>query len=315
MSFSREVKSELIEVRLRREDDGAKLVCGAALAAASLSYSQKLRKWGLKIVSESGEVISFITKLALKNYELEQETVINRHERLRASNTELFLYGRGLESLMEGAGLLSYDENGEKSYDARIPEGLESDHAFRAFIRGMFLACGTVADPAKRCHIEFVLKNEHIARSITRLLAERGIPPKLAQRKSLWVVYIKNGDTAEDLLAFMGAGESMMAMSEQRLLREMRNNSTREINCFLANTDKSAKASAKQVEDIGLIVSRLGFDALSEELYEVAKARFDEPELSLSQLADKLGLGKSAVNYRLKKIAAIADDLRAEQEQ
>lgn len=312
MSFSREVKEELIEVRLRREEDGAKLVCGAALSAGTLSYSQKLRTWGLKLVSESREVISFLSKLALRSFELEQETINKRHERLRANNTELFLYGKGLDALMEGAGLLSLDENGDRCYDARIPSGLESEHSLRAFIRGMFLACGTVSDPAKRCHVELVLKNENIAKGVMELLTERGIPPKLAKRKSLWVLYIKNGDTAEDFLTFMGAGESMMRLSEQRMLREVRNNSTREVNCLLANMDKAAKASAKQVEDISLIVSRLGFDAFSEELYEVAKARLDEPELSLSQLADKLGLGKSAVNYRLKKIAAIAEDLRNE---
>lgn len=310
MSFSREVKEELIEVRLRREEDGAKLVCGAALAAASLSYSRKIRKWGLKLVSESREVIAFISKLALKNYDLEQETVINRHERLKAENTELFLYGNGLDDIMMGAGLLSVDAEGERSYDACIPAGLESDHALRAFIRGMFLACGTVSDPEKRCQVELVLKNERVARGVADLLSERGIPPKIARRKSLWVVYIKNGDTAEDFLTFMGAGEAMLRMGEQRMLRELKNNSTRAVNCMLANMDKAAKASVKQVEDITLIISKLGFDALSEDLYEVATARLDEPELSLSQLSEKLGIGKSAVNYRLKKIAAIAEDLR-----
>ena len=311
MSFSKEVKDELIEVRLRRESDGALLVCGATLAVATLKYSRSLRRWGLRYVSESEEVIRFIAKLACRAYELESEISLNVHERLKARNTELFLCGKGVDKLMEDAGLVTILPNGEKSYELRIPEGLSSEHALRAFIRGMFLICGSVSDPEKGCHAEIVLKNEAIARGVCSLLKEKGIPPKVTRRRNLFVVYIKSGDVVEDLVTFMGAGESTIRIAEQRVLRQVKNNSNREVNCFNANMDKAAKASAHQVEDITLILTELGSDALSEELYEVAMARMEEPELTLSELSAKIGIGRSAVNYRLKKIAAIAEDIRA----
>lgn len=311
MSFSKEVKDELIDVRLRRESDGAVLVCGATLAAATLKYSRSLRRWGLQYVSESEEVIRFIGKLACRAYELESEISLNVHERLKARNTELFLYGAGLDKLMEEAGLATSLPEGGRSYDLRIPEGLESEHALRAFIRGMFLICGSVSDPEKGCHAEIVLKNEAVARGVCQLLTEKGIPPKVTKRRNLFVVYIKSGDVVEDLVTFMGAGESTIRIGEQRVLRQVKNNSNREVNCFNANMDKAAKASAHQVEDITLILETLGPDALSEELYEVAAARMEEPELTLSELSAKLGIGRSAVNYRLKKISAIAEDIRA----
>ncbi|MCR5610212.1 MAG: DNA-binding protein WhiA [Clostridiales bacterium] len=312
MSFSKEVKEELIEVRLRREDDGAKLVCGAVLAAASLKYSQKLRLWGLNLVSENEACIDLIAKLARRSYGLENQISLNVHERLNARNTELFLYGDGLDRLCFESGLMSVDESGERSYETHMPDGLENEHSLRAFIRGVFLMCGSVADPNKGCHAELVLKNELTAKEITRLLSEKGIPPKLARRRNMFVVYIKNGETVEDFLTFMGAGESMLRVSESRMIRDAANNVNRELNCFSANLEKTAKASVSQIEDIDLIVSTVGFDALSDDLYEIARERLDNPELSLTQLADKLGIGRSAANYRLKKIAKIASELRTE---
>lgn len=309
-SFSRQVKDELLDVRLRRDDDAKKLVQGATLAAATLKFSRRARTWGLHYVSENEPLISFIAKLAQKNYSLESIVSLNEHERLNARNTELFLYGDGLDRLSEDSGLFTVDENGERSYEPHMPEGLDTEHGFRAFLRGVFLMCGTVSDPEKGCHAEMVFKNEFAAKSIAELMTKRNIPPKLSKRRNLFVVYIKNGDTVEDFLTFMGAGESMLVLSEHRMIRDIKNNSNREVNCFNANTEKTVQASGKQTEDIELIISRLGYDAFDDDLYELAMARLDYPEMSLTQLAERLGIGRSAANYRFKKIARIADRIR-----
>lgn len=311
MSFSWEVKDELIDVRLRKAEDGLMLVAGYTLAIASLKYSRANRAWGLHYVSEYTPGVNFVAKLACRNYKLTQEISINVHERLRARNTELFLCGEDVEKLEMDSGLLSVDCEGERSYDAHIPAGLESEHAVRAFIRGMFLACGTVSDPEKATHAEMVFKHETIAREAAALLEERGIPPKVVKRRNLFVLYMKKGETVCDFLTFMGAGEAMLKLDDQRMIREVANNSNREVNCFSANMEKVAKASAAQMEDITLIMTELGPDALSEDLYEVAEARMAYPELTLAELSHQLGIGRSAVNYRFKKIAAIAAELRS----
>ena len=310
MSFSQEVKEELIGVRLRHEEDGKKLVSGASLAAATLKFSRQHRTWGLQLVSESEKCISFIAKLASRSYELSNEIALNVHERLKARNTELFLYGKGLDSLCADAGLISFDEHGEKSYVSRIPDGLDSDHALRAFVRGVFLMCGYVSDPEKSCHAEMIFKNEIIAGGMIDLLSARGIPPKLSRRRNQFVAYIKSGDTVEDFLTFMGAGESMLRLSEQRMIREAANNTNREVNCLSANLEKAARASASQIADIELVLTELGPDAMSEEVYEAARARMEYPELTLSELAERLLIGKSAVNYRLRKIAKLAEEIK-----
>ncbi|MBR0136665.1 MAG: DNA-binding protein WhiA [Clostridia bacterium] len=311
MSFSHKVKDELIEVRLRKGSDASLLVAGYTLAGASLKYSQAHRAWGLHYVSENAACIGFVSKLACRAFDLEQEISLNVHQRLHARNTELFLYGKGMDELCEFSGLISYDDSGDKVFDIHLPDGLEADHSCRAFMRGVFLACGTVSDPKTGCHAEMVFKNEFLARRIKEILEQREIPPKISRRKNLFVVYMKNGDTVEDFLTFMGAGESMLYVREQRMFREVKNNSNREVNCFSANMEKAAKASASQIEDIKLVLTELGPDALNEELYETASARMNNPELTLSELAEVMGIGRSAVNYRLKKIAQIAADVRS----
>ena len=312
MSFSRSVKMELIEVRLRHDTDQLELISGYTLAIASLKYIPKARSWALRYVTECAPALSYVSKLIGRAYKVEHELYVTLHQRLKAQNTELLVYGEELDKLMNDIGFSSLDESGERSFNMRMPDGLESDHAVRAFIRGVFLACGSVSDPAKGCYAELVFKNEQLARSVLKLLFARDISCKITIRKNSWIVYLKEGEMVEDFLTFMGAGESMLAVREQRMYREIANNSNREVNCFSANMEKAARASASQVEDIALILNERGADCLSEQLYEVASARMANPEMTLSQLADALGIGKSAVNYRMRKLSAIADEIKHE---
>lgn len=312
MSFSRSVKMELIEVRFRHEIDQLELISGYTLAIASLKYVSKARSWGLRYVSECAPAVSYVAKLIGRAYKVEHELSVTVHQRLRAQNTELLVYGEGLDDLMNDTGFASPDANGDRSFVMKLPSGLENEHAVRAFIRGLFLACGSVSDPAKGCHAELVLKNEMLARAVLKMLSERGIAGKLTIRKNSWIVYLKEGEMVEDFLTFMGAGEAMLAVREQRMLREIANNSNREVNCFSANMEKAAKASAAQIEDIKLILSERGADCLNEQLYEAASARMANPDMTLSQLADLLGIGKSAINYRLKKLTELAKEIKIE---
>ena len=311
MSFSQTVKKELADVRLRHDEDRLLLISGYTLAIASLKYV-KSGGWGLRYVSECAPAVRFIAKLISQAYDIDQQISVTVHQRLHAKNTELTVFGRELEKLMLDTGFATLEPDGTRSFTRRLPEGLENDHACRAFIRGVFLACGSVSDPAKGCHAELVIKDELLARTILKLLADKGVSGKLTIRKSTWVVYFKEGEKVEDFLTFMGAGEAMLAVSEQRMLREIANNSNREVNCFSANMEKAARASAAQVEDIRLILTEKGTDCLTDELYEVASARMANPDMTLSQLAELLEIGKSAVNYRLRKLAEIAKCIKLE---
>ncbi len=312
MSFSQTVKEELTEVRMRHGEDHLALISGYTLAIASLKYVSRHGSWGLRYVSECRAAVNYAAKLICQTYRLDQEISLTEHQRLNAKNIELVVYGDNIDKLMLDTGFATIGEDGERTFDQHIPDVLSSEHAGRAFVRGVFLACGSVSDPSKGCHAELVLRSELPARAVMRILSEIDISAKLTIRKNAWIVYLKEGEMVEDFLTFMGAGEAMLAVREQRMLREIKNNSNREVNCFSANMEKAAKASASQVDDITLILRERGFDCLNEQLYEAARARLDNPDMTLSELASVLGIGKSAINYRLRKLAAMAKEIKEE---
>jgi hypothetical protein len=182
----------------------------------------------------------------------------------------------------------------------------------RAFLRGIFIAGGSINNPEKAYHMEIVLDSEEKARQLLDIFGSFGIDAKYMIRKKYHVVYIKEGAVIVDVLNIMEAHISLMKMENIRIVKDLRNSINRQVNCDAANMNKTANAAVKQMEDISYIAERKGLDYLPENLKEVAELRQREPELSLKDLGMLLDppLGKSGVNHRLRKISELADDLR-----
>ncbi len=182
----------------------------------------------------------------------------------------------------------------------------------RAFIRGAFLATGSVSDPEKGYHTEFVCETEEEARLLCNLLGSFGIEAKILERKNHFVVYMKEGSALVDLLNVMEAHVALMELENLRILKEMRASVNRRVNCETANINKTVNAAAKQVEDIQYIEKRKGLSALPDMLYEMARVRMEYPEATLKELGELLvpPVGKSGVNHRLRKISEYAEKLR-----
>lgn len=184
----------------------------------------------------------------------------------------------------------------------------------RAFIRGAFLASGSMSDPEKSYHFEIVCRSLPQAERLQELMAEFETEPKIVERKNHYVVYLKDGSQIVDMLNVMEAYVSLMNLENVRILKEMRNSVNRKVNCETANINKTVNASVKQVADIEFIRDELGFDELPEQLREMALVRLEYPDAALKDLGAYMNppVGKSGVNHRLRKLAAIADDLRGE---
>ena len=147
---------------------------------------------------------------------------------------------------------------------------------------------------------------------LTELIAEFGISAKMVERKGHYIVYLKESDAISDMLGILGAYESMMKFENIRILKEMRENIQRQVNCETANLQKTVSASVRQIQDIEYIRERIGFDELQDSLREIAVLRLEKPSATLKELSESLStpLGKSGVNHRLRKLSSIADDLR-----
>lgn len=185
----------------------------------------------------------------------------------------------------------------------------------RAYLRGAFLASGSVSDPRKSYHFEIVCGTERIAQYLQHLMFGFQMDAKIVRRKKSYVVYLKDGTGIVDMLNVMEAHVALMELENVRILKEMRNRVNRKVNCETANINKTVSAAVKQVEDIVYIRDSIGFDRLSEGLKDVALARLEYPEATLKELGELLEtpVGKSGVNHRLRKLSEIAEKLRDNQ--
>ncbi|MCR5082782.1 MAG: DNA-binding protein WhiA [Parasporobacterium sp.] len=182
----------------------------------------------------------------------------------------------------------------------------------RAFLRGAFLAAGSVGDPNKSYHLEIVCPTMERAKQIQGLIWDFEIDAKIVARKKAYVVYIKEGAGIVDFLNVIEAHVALMDLENVRILKEMRNAVNRQVNCETANINKTITASMKQIEDIEYIRDSVGLETLSDNLKEMAYLRIEHPEANLNDLGRLLSppIGKSGVNHRLRKISEIADNLR-----
>ncbi|WP_033168582.1 DNA-binding protein WhiA [Clostridium sp. KNHs205] len=187
----------------------------------------------------------------------------------------------------------------------------------RAFIRGAFLAAGSMSDPEKTYHFEIVAPNEDKAVQIRDIINTFDIDAKIVTRKKYYVVYVKEGSQIVDLLNIMEAHVALMNLENVRILKEMRNSINRQVNCEAANINKTVMAASKQLEDIRYLKDMIGLGELTEGLEEIALLRLEYPEVSLKELGALLNppIGKSGVNHRLRKLSILADNLREQKEE
>ncbi len=311
-SFSSQIKSELAGLRIKRASDARALLSAFTLGIGSLKYVPEARSWGVHYVLKSKEAVELAAKLVTQHWDLTAKLSEVMHERLHARCCELMVYGEDTEKYMLDTGIMSLDAEGEPQFVPTVPVGaVKTETQMKLFMRGLFLACGMVSRPQKSYHAEFVTANEAVIPAAVKILSEHGIEPKLTKRKNNTVIYIKEGDKLEDLLAYIGASSAMMEVSNERILKQAKNEANRSVNCISANLERVAQTARHQAEDIRLVLDTIGIESLPDGLRDVAVERLNNYELSLAELADELGIGKSAVNYRLKKLSQMADDIRS----
>lgn len=182
----------------------------------------------------------------------------------------------------------------------------------RAFLRGAFLAGGSISDPNKSYHFEIVCKTLEQAEQLRDIINSFAMEAKIVERKKHQVVYLKEGAQIVDMLNIMEAHVALMNLENVRILKEMRNSVNRQVNCETANINKTVNAAVKQIEDIKFIQEKGRLQELPDNLYEMAQVRLEHPEAPLKELGAYLNppVGKSGVNHRLRKISEIAENMR-----
>ena len=315
MSFSSEVKEEL------SEQIASGRHCRLAETAAILSLCGKIvitenDRYCVKIQTENLAVARKYFTLLRKTFNIKAEVSVRKSREVRFYSVIVSKDPEARRLLGETC-LLDEDGNISECMSPMHHRLLKQNCCRRAFIRGAFLAVGSVSDPKKSYHFEIVCTAPEKARQLQELLASYDVDAKVVLRKRHYVVYIKEGSQIVELLGLMGAHISLMQLENVRIVKEMRNSVNRKVNCETANLNKTVSAAVRQAEDIRYIQEKIGLDKLPMDLEETARLRLENTEASLKELGDMLSpkVGKSGVNHRLRKLSQIADDLREGKEE
>ena len=310
MSFSMEVKKELFGVNVSARH------CKIAELSALVVQCGKIDvdKSGhlhIKLQTESGYVARKCNIL-LKRLCGIPVFVSVRTAKGKSSAMQYSIDICGDENVKKAAELLKIKVSGKEGM--LKSDGMVYEHTCckRAFLRGAFLAAGSVSNPEKSYHFEISEPDMGRAEQLISLIRSFSVEAKSIVRKNYHVVYVKEGAQVAELLNIMEAHLALMEFENVRIVKDVRNSVNRQVNCETANLSKTVNAARKQYEDIVLIRDRVGLHSLPENLEEMAQLRLEYPEASLVELGDMLNpkLGKSGVNHRLKKISEYADGLR-----
>ena len=313
MSFSAKVKEEL-----SRQISPARH-CQIAEMAAIISLCGKIEidendHFCIKIHTENAAVARKYFTLLKKTFNISTDVVIRHNAYLKRNRTYAVVVSDDEEARRILVTTKLLDEHGEVGENLSVVKNLviQNPCCRRAFLRGAFLAAGSISDPERSYHFEIVCTAEAKAHQLQDIIKTFGMEAKIVMRKKYYVVYIKEGSQIADILKVMEAPISLMELENIRILKEMRGSVNRQVNCETANINKTVSAAVKQIEDIVYIRDTIGFEGLPENLEEIAKARLGRPEGTLKVLGAGLDppVGKSGVNHRLRKLSILAADLK-----
>lgn len=294
MSFSQEVKNELLETEYEKS------CCEKALLYGLCIFSKSFSVFGISIQTENERIARLFRKL-IKKY-CNVSCFIKSSPKGRSFSVNIEEKSQCDKIL----GIFGHNEVGSLKINH---SNFDCPDCVNAFLAGAFLACGTVSDPKKDYHLEFTVPFSNLSKSLVTFLEEMELSPKLSNRKGYNIVYFKGSQAIEDCLYLMGASSAMFEMMNIEIVKDFRNKANRTANCEAANIERTVKASFAHIEAIEKIEKTKGLDYLKNDLMEMAVLRKENPELSLSELAKLSGLSRSGVNHRLNKILEIAQNL------
>lgn len=315
MSFSGNVKEELSHhlgsARHCRIAETAAIIsiCGAVMIDSRGRYS-------LKIHTENLSVARKCFTLLTKTFNIRTDIAI-RTNRMKGSVSYYIVVKEHDAALRILQATKLIDQYGEVEEELSVVRNIviQETCCKRAFIRGAFLASGSMSDPEKSYHFEIVCATREKAEQIQKIMKCFELDGKIVLRKKSFVVYLKEGSQIADVLNVMEAHVALMEFENVRILKDMRNTVNRKVNCETANINKTVSAAVKQIDDIRYIQETKGLDKLPEGLKDMALTRLTYPEASLKELGSLLTppVGKSGVNHRLRKLSEMAEELRAKQ--
>ena len=299
MSFAADVKSELCRLPVNAR------CCAVSESYGVLLYCNTFTNSAIKIVTDSRPFARRLPRLFRRAFGFDFDLLPEDPDKLGKLALAI-TDERKIEHIFDVCGF-----ERERILAHHINYGvLEEECCRQSFVRGAFLAGGSVTDPQKRYHLELVTDHYSVSRETYALLLDMDFAPKSTDRSGRYITYFKSSGAIEDLLTTIGAPVSAMQVMEAKILKEMTNSVNRRVNCDTANVTKTVEAASEQVAAIRRLESTGTLEALPDKLRETALLRLEYPELSIGQLAAAMNppVTKSCLSHRLRRLMALAGE-------
>ncbi len=314
LNFTEEIKNEIISAPL--EDECCKLALISAFIRTSGSVISRNGQFGFEMVTENESAAEFISDILESSFRLNLNVTGAKFDVMSGRDKLTFeCVGKNAVCLLNRAGIIS-ECNGGKFLDFGIAEELIANECCKtAYLKGAFLGGGSCTLPDEGTysrtgyHFEIVFSNKITAGDFCDLLCGFEILAKLVARKDSAVVYVKSKEVISDLLHVISADKCLEKLNKIVELKEKVNNTNRVNNCSVSNIDKTVTASVNQVRAIEIISVTTGLQSLDKMLFDVAEARLADKNASMNELALRLGISKSCINHRMRKILELANTL------
>ena len=319
MSFAKDSKLQIIEKDIVDADCAQAFLSGLLHASGTITKnSEGIR---VDVVTDFKEIFPYLNKLISRLYgrelslEISDDYIINKTTYYRIK----FPVDISLD-ILKDCSIIPPSE--ELIFLSNIDENLiADDETKKAFVKGTYIGCATSSirlselgsqSPTTGYHVEFASHKREFLEGLQKILMHFEITSKLSSRKKIFVLYLKDSEAIKDLLALVGAEQSVLDLSDEMAKRDLRNTVNRQVNCINANINKTIEASLKQIQAINYINKKIGLDSLPEDLQEVAVLRLANPQESMDELLklSTIKLTKSGLNHRFRRILKIADILK-----
>ena len=317
-SFSVRTKNELSKIEIEDSDLARAELAGIVQISAYLNLID-LKNLNMEIGTENASTARRVYNLIKHVYSYQAEVEVRKNKNLKKTNRYVIILREEniVKTILDDIGIIEDDKNIIFNINNRISyEFKENNELSKAFLRGAFLGAGSISNPEKMYHLEFITNDHDFGKDLLKLLNEFNLNARSIERKEYLIIYIKEGEKVADLLYIIGANKAFFKIQDIRIIKEMRNNVNRAVNCETANLIKTVNAAIRQRNSIKFIKDTIGLERLPENLRETAKLRLENKEMSLIELGNlhRPKVGKSGVNHRLRKLEEIADKLKEEQD-
>lgn len=306
MSYASEVKKELTTLEVHFGNAKAELM---ALIRMNGSLGLSNHRFILNVQTENPATARRIYSLLKQFYDVESELLVRRKMKLKKNNLYIVRLNKGSDYVLKDIDIL----DGFQLKETVPLDFLDDDAKVRSYLRGAFLATGSVNNPeTSSYHLEIYSLYEDHNQTICEMMNRYGLNARTAKRRSGYITYLKEAEKIADFLSLIGATSSMLKFEDVRIMRDMRNSVNRIVNCENANFNKVADAANRQIESIKYLDKKIGLNNLPVKLQEIAIARMAHPEVSLKELGELVPGGpisKSGVNHRLRKIMEQAEKM------